>query len=350
MNRYLLFANQLYCYSILRPLQDAIVERGDKIAWFLHDIPNLLGKGTAPVLDSVKEVQKYNPDATFVPTNWIPDFFPGAKVEVFHGFNVGKRSNTSQDHFRIRGLFDLYCTQGPDTTDPFKQLSKKHRYFSVAETGWSKLDPLFNMDRKVSLRSQLSTDKPIILFASTFSPKLTSAPVLAKTIKTLSTSGHWHWLVTLHPKMDPEIVNIYRNMAGNNLTFFESSQDIIPLLVTADAMLCDTSSIFLEYLLLGKPVVTYNTAVPGPHLIDIHYKDDVETSLQHALTYPNKLMKSIHEYGDHIHPYRDGKSSERILDATDHFIANDYNNLKSKPFNIVRKLQMRKQMHYYHLR
>lgn len=349
MNNYLLFANQLYCYSILRPIQRAIIERGDKAAWFIHNIPNLLESDDSIYLDTIKQVQKFNPKAVFVPTNWVPDFFPGAKIEVFHGFNVGKRANSSQDHFRIRGLFDLYCTQGPDTTLRFEELARLHGYFKVTETGWSKLDPLFSMEDN-TLREQLGTDKPIILFASTFSPKLTSAPTLADTIKKLSARGRWHWMVTLHPKMDAETVNTYRNMASDNLTFFESSEDILPLLKSADAMLCDTSSIFYEYLLLNKPVVTFNTAVPGPHLININNVDEVEQALEYVLSQPDDLMLRIKDYGDHIHPFRDGKSSERILDATDHFIANDMGKLKRKPVNIGRKLQMRKRLKYYHLK
>lgn len=349
MKKYLLFANQLYCYSILRPLQKAIIDRGDKAAWFIHNIPSLLDASDAPALDTVKEVKEYNPDAVFVPTNWVPDFFPGIKVEVFHGFNVGKRANTNQDHFRIRGLFDLYCTQGPDTTHPFKELARQHGYFKVTETGWSKLDPLFNMENN-ALRQQLGTDKPIILFASTFSPKLTAAPLLANTIKKLSSSGRWHWIITLHPKMDEETVNTYHNMASDNLTFFESSADILPLLKTADAMLCDTSSILFEYLLLNKPVVTFNTAVPGPHLINIKDASQVEQALENALNRPVKLMQQIKDYGDHIHPYRDGKSSERILEATDMFIKNDLGHLEPKPLNIGRKLQMRKRLKYYRLK
>ncbi len=32
-------------------------------------------------------------------------------------------------------------------------------------------------------------------------------------------------------------------------------------------------------------------------------------------------MRAIREYADSIHPYRDGHSSERVLDAVDEFIA-----------------------------
>ena len=349
MKKYLLFAEQLYSYPILRPIQQAIVQRGDEAAWYIHKIPNYLTENDAPILETVEQVQGYNADAVFVPTNWVPDFFPGVKVEIFHGFNVGKRANSSQDHFRIRGHFDLYCTQGPDTTQPFQKLARQHNYFRVVETGWSKLDPMFNCENPNQLRDTLKTSKPIIFYASTFSPKLTSAPVLLNHIKQLASSEKWHWLVTLHPKSNPELIKQYRNIQSNNLTFIEPGEEIIPMLYAADAMLCDTSSIFIEYLLLNKPVVTFNTSVPGPHLIDVSKVEEIEPALEKALQRPENLMSEIEKYAQKIHPLRDGHASQRILDATDFFIDSDKSDLKSKPFNLGRKIQMRKKLGYYKL-
>lgn len=347
MKNYLLFVEQLYSYPILRPIQKAILKRGDKVAWYIHKTPNLLNSSDAPLLNSVKEVQDFNPNAVFIPTNWVPDFFPGIKVEVFHGFNVGKRANSSQDHFRIRGHFDLYCTQGPDTTLPFKELAQQYGYFKVAETGWSKLDPMFNCESPDQLRNKLNIHKQIIFYASTFSPKLTSAPILIEHIKKMAASGKWHWLVTLHPKSDPEVIKLYRDIKSDNLTFIEPGEEIIPMLYAADAMLCDTSSIFIEYLLLNKPVVTFNTSVPGPHLIDVQSIDQIEPALDMALSRPEKLMSEIENYALTIHPLRDGKAAERILDATENFINSDKSDLKPKPLNLGRKLQMRKKLKYY---
>jgi len=350
MKKYLLFAEQLYSYPILRPIQQAIINRGDSAAWFIHKIPNLLSDTDAPVLTSVEDVKTYNPDAVFVPTNWVPDFFPGAKVEVFHGFNVGKRANSSQDHFRIRGHFDLYCTQGPDTTLPFQTLAEQHGYFKVAETGWSKLDPMFNCDQPDQLRNKLNTDKPVIFYASTFSPKLTSAPTLVKHIENLANSNKWHWLVTLHPKSNPETIDLYRNIQCENLTFIEPGEEIIPMLYAADAMLCDTSSIFIEYLLLNKPVVTFNTSVPGSHLIDVKTIGEIEPALEIALTRPANLMEEIEKYANNIHPLRDGHASERILDSTESFLSANYKDLTKKPLNLGRRLQMRRKLKYYRIR
>ncbi|MBS3755630.1 MAG: hypothetical protein KGY56_08020, partial [Desulfobacterales bacterium] len=107
----ILYASQLYSLSILRPLQNAIIARGEREAWFFDP-----GIDAAPWLASderllltVSEVKAYNPDAVFVPGNVVPDFFPGLKAQVFQGLAkdfVGKKW-----HYRIRGFFDLYCTR-----------------------------------------------------------------------------------------------------------------------------------------------------------------------------------------------------------------------------------------------
>jgi len=350
MKHYLFFINHLYSYSILRPLQKEIHRRGDDVAWFLQGADAQFLRSDEKQLKTVEEVREYNPIAVFVPGNWVPDFFPGVKVEIFHG--LANDETGKKGHYRIRELFDLYCTHAPDVTNKFEQLSKKHKTFSVAETGWTKLDPLFNPSLRDpspydDFRNRVSSDKPIVFYASTFSPSLTSAPYLIDTIKKLSKDTKWHWLVTLHPKMPEEIVAQYKAMESENFTFVDSNNDVLPLLQAADVMLCDTSSIALEYLLLDKPLVTYNTKAPGPHVINVTDTDEIESAISYALTRPENLLEEARAYVAKLHAYSDGLSSARVLKATDEFILNGASKLSAKPLNLWRKLQMRKKMAYY---
>jgi CDP-glycerol glycerophosphotransferase (TagB/SpsB family) len=242
--RYLFYVSQVYSLAILRPLQEKIFERGDQAAWYF-DGPRAGAEHlevSERCLRSVAEVKSYNPDAVFVPGNEVPDFFPGNKVQVFHG--LANDQTGKKGHYRIRGFFDLYCTHGPEGTRRFQELAKKHRHFHVVETGWPKLDPLFRSKKDI-LRKNLNISKKIVFYASTFSPSLTSAPILFDEIKRLSHKGNRHWFVTLHPKTPSDLVSRYRALECENLTFFESSHDVIPLLQAGDVMLSDTSSIAL---------------------------------------------------------------------------------------------------------
>ena len=345
MKRYLLFVSKLYGYSIVRPVQEAIRTRGDEVAWFIHGVSNEHLRADERQLNTVKEVMDYNPDAVFVASNWVPHFFPGAKVELFHGFNAEKRDE-HVGHFRIRGWFDLYCTQGPSTTPTFQQLAKQHGYFRATETGWPKVDPLFQKDEQAGLREQLGIKKPIVLYTSTFSRRLSAAPRLHDTIARLAKEGRWHWLVNLHPKMDLAIVESYKTLEGDNLNFIHTD-NILPLLKAADVMVSDTSSVVFEFMLQDRPVVTCRHRNPGSHLLNIQEADELEDAIEQALTHPESLMAEVHKYANWLHPYRDGKSSERVLDATEAFLENDYGKLKRKPLNLGRRISTRRKLGYW---
>lgn len=344
MKHYLLFVTQIYSFSILRPLQKAIRDRGDDAAWYLHNIDKSYLLDDEKLLCSIDEVMTYKPVAVYVPTNWVPDFFPGVKVEIFHG--LANDETGKKGHYRIRGLFDLYCTHGKTGTERFSALAKKYNYFHVTETGWPKLDPLFNNQTNTQQR-KTTQKKPTIFYASTFSPSLSSAPFLLSTIKELSQNGDWHWLVTLHPKMDASLVSSFRALQNDNLDFIEANEDLVPVMRSADVMLCDTSSILLEFMLLDKPVVTFRSKAPGNHVIDIHEPGEVKHAIEQALTRPEALIEAARDYINQLHPYRDGKSSERVLEATDDFIQRHQRLLKKKPLNIIRKIKIRKWMNYY---
>ncbi len=112
-------------------------------------------------------------------------------------------------------------------------------------------------------------------------------------------------------------------------------------------MISDTSSALNEFLLTYQPVVTFKNRRPGPQLIDIDTPEALLPAIEKALSRPPELMQAIREYADSIHPYRDGRSSERVLDAVDEFIAAGARNPKPKPGNWWRKLKIRKRLGYW---
>lgn len=347
MKKFLFYLSQNYSYAILRPLQEQILARGDQVRWFLETDavnPEYLRENEVRLM-TVNEVKAYQPDAVFVPGNVVPNFIPGIKVGVFHGFNAGKMNRRGrEDHFEIRGCFDLYCTQGPNTTQRFKELEQKHKYFRVAETGWPAIDPLFQQRQGASV-----SDKPTVLLCSTFSRNLTCAPVLLDTVKRLSQTGRWNWLVQFHPKMDPNVVKAYKEIQSEHLSFVETD-NVIPLLQQADVMVCDTSSVLLMFLLQNKPVVTFKNTSPMSYMLDIDDPQLLEKSIETALSRPDSLMKEIKQFIDELHPYSDGKSSQRVLEAVDDMLDKRVTlPQRNKPLNLIRQYKMRKTLGYWGL-
>ncbi|HUH30978.1 MAG TPA: CDP-glycerol glycerophosphotransferase family protein [Rhodanobacter sp.] len=334
---YLLYGSERYALAILRPVQTAIRARGDEAAWFF-DGPGAEDLVAGERLLSVAEVRAWQPIAVITPSNAVPHFFPGVKVETFHGFDAGKPR-----HIYIRGFFDLYCTTGPRDTAQFQTIADRLGHFTVTETGWPKLDP-FMRDNAGALPPV--REPPVILYHSTFSPAWSAADILYEEVRRLSRTGRWRWIVTFHPKMNADTRARYQALQNEYLTFAEND-NILELFAQVDMMCSDTSSALNEFLLTGKPVVTFKNRRPGPQLIDIADPAQFEGAIERALQRPPQLLHAIREHADAIHPYRDGRSSERVLQAIDAFIASGARNRKRKPLNLWRKLKIRRRVGYW---
>lgn len=335
-SRYLFFIQQPYSYGILRPLQDEIRRQGSEVAWYLNSPavnPGQLLPGEHHI-KTVAEVKAYQPKAVFVPGNVVPDFFPGAKIQVFHGLEWKKKG-----HFGIRGFFDLYCTHGPITTDRFQQLADKHQYFRVAETGWPKLDPCFPLPERAD------NDKPVILYAPTFSPSLTSTRALIGQWQHLSETGQYRIVVKFHPKMAEDVMQAYQAIANEHL-IISDEHSLIPLIHQADVVVSDTSSAVSEALLMGKVVITFNNSKPEPSLLNFTEAEQLAEQLELGLNPSETLLQEIDDYIQQVHPYQDGQSSKRILAAVDKVLAQG---LKRKPLNLYRRYKVRKSMSYMKL-
>ena len=336
---YLLYGSERYALAILRPLQAAIRARGDVAAWFFDGPGGEELHADEPWLRATREVRVFDPRAVLTSSNAVPHFFPGVKTEVFHGFDAGKPR-----HIYVRGFFDLYCTTGPGDTAAFEAEARRLGHFAVRETGWPKLDPFMRAhatDEPPAVRPE-----PVILYHSTFSPSWSAANVLYDTIRELSRSGRCKWIVALHPKSSPETVAKYRALTNEHLRFSDED-NILDLFPQVDLMISDTSSALNEFLLTYKPVITFKNRRPGPQLIDIDAPAQLLPAIERALSRPPELMRQIRAYADSIHPYRDGRSSERVLDAVDAFIAQGARNLRPKPRNWWRKLKIRKRIGYW---
>lgn len=342
--KYLFFISQNYSFPILRPLQNEILARGDEVKWFLYgsEINHAYLQEDEDKLECVHDIISYQPDAVFVPGNVVPSFIPGLKVQVFHGLPGTKTKHNGQIyHYIIRGMFDLYCTQGPESTEKFRELQEKHRFFSVVETGWCKLDPLF-YNNNVEEQSSL----PTIFFASTFSPRFSKSKVLYPLLLSMMKKHNIQWYITLHPKMDKEITELYQAIDLPNVKFVETT-DLINYFKKSDLMLCDTSSIVYEFLTQLKPVITFQTEKDESHLINVEDINKLEDTILTTLKQPDTNLENIKKSVTLFHPYTDGHSSHRILSAVDEMLSGNNLPPKKKPLNLLRNYRLRKQLNYW---
>ncbi len=334
--RILFYVEQGYAFDILRPLQDCARAANHQVRWLIVENASAdsLKSGEIAATDTRAAID-YRPHVVVAPGDRVPAFIPGLKVQVFHGLNEDKRGN----EYPERGLFDLYCTEGPARTTTLQNLAGQRRYFEVRETGWLKLDTILNFTPP-----HVDYQRPQVLYASTFTPRLSSAEALLPEIRRLAATGTYQWLVTLHPKMASDTTAGYRALQGDNLQFFETDR-VVELLHRADIIVSDNSSILQEFLLCKKPVVTFNNRDPHPCMIEIDDPQALESAMNQALHPAASLQKAIDDYGPGITPYLDGASAPRVLNAILDMLANDWRD--RKPANFWRNLKMRRQLKYF---
>lgn len=218
----------------------------------------------------------------------------------------------------------------------------------MVETGWPKLDPLFRDDggAAAALRAP-AAGRPVVMFASTFTERLSAAPHLLQAIAAQVAQGDRYWLLTLHPKCPPDLFDRYRALAGPDAAFIEPEQ-LVTAQRAADVLLADTTSVVSEFVVQHKPVVTFRNRAPKPHMLDFDDPALLPEMLGRAFAPTPHLRAAIDAYADAIHPWRDGHSSERVLAATDAFLAGELGTLARKPLAARwRALQIRRTLGYW---
>ena len=336
--KFILFCLNDYSFSILDPIKEVLVKRNYNFIWYVapklkNEFPFKNDKFTS----SYRELKSYKGDVIFAPGNEVPFFLRGLKTQIFHGLAGEKKG-----HFRIRDYFDLYLTQGPYFTNKFLELKNKYKNFDVIETGWPKLDKYFKIkDNCSKYRNELlskNKSKYIILYAPTFSPKLTSAPHLLNDIKSLAKNKSYTILLKFHPLMDIAWVKKYKSLANKNENIiFKNDSDITNFLIISDLLISDTSSVVYEFILLNKPVITFRNISDN-----IHWKNLIEyRNLENEITDCIKndiYFKLRKEIIKKYHPYRDGKSAQRMVEAVVNYL--EHNNIpKNRKISTFRMLK-----------
>ncbi len=346
--KFLIYISHSYAIPIGIPLEKEILSRNDIVKWFSdHEEGHRKLQQKENVLHTIQDVIDYKPHIVLTATNNVADFITGLKVQIFHGFNAQKRPSKKDkfSHFRIRGFFDLYCTQGPSTTTFFKEQAIKNPHFKVIETGWSKVDPLFPISKNEKNKI------PHILIATTFTKRLSLAykTEVLEEISRLSKTKKYHFMMVSHPKINPDTISKWKALECENFVYYDTT-NLIPLFQKADIMFADTTSAIQEFVLQKKPVVAFQNNLQYSYLINVNTVSEIEKSFNYALQQPKDILDNIKSFILKLHPYFDGKSSKRIVDNSISFLHEDKSDLKNKPINLIRKYKVRKQLDFFTLK
>lgn len=332
--KFLFYISKQYSIPIIDPIVNYLIQTEHEFAFYValkvyKILPVKWQK--YQIFSETKTAGKFQPDFVLAPGNFMDFRLPGIKVQLFHGLGVEKSS-----HYKIRHFFDVYCTSGPFVTQRFLELKRKFKYFEVLETGWPKVDHILGYPVAELSKKAIPWEKKIILFAPTHSRKMQSTSELMKIIPLLIRKNEF-WLIKFHELMDKEMVNDFKlSLSGS--TMIIKDHDITPYLHAADVLISDTSSVFYEFMLLNKPVISYKTQSRFDKGINISdptiLRDAIDWSLKNPLAHSEQRKAHLKE----INPYLDGRISERLIDR---LVENkDKFAIIKKPWNLFRKLQI----------
>lgn len=319
--RIVLFCENKYSIDILFPIhKEACREGCNELLWYVHapKIKDFPLNGEVRWTNSIQDVHDFSPEAIYVPGNIVPYYLPGVKIQVFHGYAGEKKG-----HWVIRHYFDTYFTQGPHFTEGFRKLAAKYGTFEVLETGWPRQDWVKeNWDAFLPLKKALLEKygkKYIVLYAPTFSPSLTSLPVMEEPLKELAAKRDVLILIKLHPLTGQEWADAYSKLAAENENIlFMDDTSVAKYQLISDVMISDTSSVIYEFLLKDKPVITYKASAERKYWKDI---DDVSLlceAFDQALSDEDKELRKW--FVDNYDPYLDGKVAHRMLEGARDYI------------------------------
>lgn len=318
----LLFCENKYAVDILNPLQEeADRQGGHEVLWYVHQkkIPQFPLKEKVRYTFSMQEAYDFHPDAVYAPGNIVPYYLSGVKCSIFHGYAAEKR-----DQFHIRNYFDIYMTQGPYFTQEFEKLQRKYGDFEVLETGWTRQDWIARhrddfREEKAQLLHEHGCER-IVLYAPTFSPRLTSLPKIKRALIELVEQKKVLLLIKLHPLTCQEWVDEYKELARQyQHIIFEEDFAVTKYMLMADVMISDTSSTIYEMLLLDKPVITLDTVSKDPYWKDIN---DAALLLEayDAVLSDERLTQRRQWIIQNYDPYNDGKCAQRMLEGAEEYI------------------------------
>ncbi|MFP4168657.1 MAG: CDP-glycerol glycerophosphotransferase family protein [Desulfonatronovibrionaceae bacterium] len=281
---------------------------------------------TAPVFENPED---FSPDVTVVgdSCHFLLPEHPGPTVNIGHGLICKGTFYTDRPHSRRDNLPTALCVPGPW----HKKRLQKQVKIPIRVTGFIKTDYLIKNDpgpRSEFNRFWGVRDKAAnILYAPTFNPELSSISQVLPRITDLADKDT-NVLIKLHNMTPPEwFESCCRLSAEHDNIALLTDSEYTRMMHHTDLLISDVSSIFVEFMLLDKPVLLFNS----PEIKNFNTFDpqDIEYQVRDGASEadsPRELVRKAKEeierpqeksgprkkYRQALDYKRDGRSAQRV--------------------------------------
>lgn len=272
------------------------------------------------------------------------------KIQLWHGIG-SKRIEMSTDIFtksRLGGLRKIYgALRGQiikyslllSTSEYYsKNLYKGSLWFKeIKEFGQPRNDVLFRMPEEadligadseviIRLKEKKKNDNTIIvLFTPTYRATLSNDIIDYNRLNTFAKKHNISIVIKHH------VLAVFTDIPNmSNIFVYNKRKDIYPIMSISDAMITDYSSIYLDYLLLNKPIVFYIPDFMEYKKADTSLRDDYleitpgtkcesqeelqKTLIEELIDKKDNYKKERENVLEFSYKYVDGNSSNRIYE------------------------------------
>ena len=159
-----------------------------------------------------------------------------------------------------------------------------------------------------------------MLYAPTFSPKITSLPLIKDALIKLAKEKDILLMMKFHPLTNKEWIDEYRQLADehDNMIFVDDIS-VTKYLLMADVMISDTSSTIYEFLLLNKPVITLRAISKDIYWKNIDNPEELCDAFE-QVQHDEKIISLRRWVIENYDPYTDGDVARRMLEGARDYI------------------------------
>jgi len=268
------------------------------------------------------------------------DFSPDSKlIHLAHGISFKKGGHDLETTFMpfVEKMMNYRLVDHMNLLIDSSEETKHHKMTRfnlptdrIAVTGYPRNDILVNhtkeLDNHIKKKLGIEKDHEILLYAPTFRDYKYKPPLTETFLKKLDdflVAENKYLLYKPHPFTENVDLNKYKKIIS-----IERNVDILDLLIIADILITDYSSVFYDYLLTMRPIIffaedlerytevrdfyyDYESFIPGPL---VRSGDELIELLKNFDQWESNFKAKRKLMRDKFNKYHDGRSTERIIE------------------------------------